>query len=364
MSKLYYLIILLLIAANVNAQIASDSVLKERLEKMRQLATISGQTKDIVIKCKEIADKALSESPNPIETISSEGRLKGDPIKTATQLSLKDFNKIYALAVIYKTADDKKYLNKATEYLLAWAKVNKPAGNPINDTNLDAAIDGYNLIKSSLKREDIAPIENWFRATASEEIKSMIKSLGKETAHNNWHSHRLKILVEVAAATDDPTQRELLTNLVKEQIAANLLPDGSSIDFKLRDALHYHAYDLEPLLKLSIVFKKLTGVDFYNYQAKNGASIKKSIEWLIPYLTGEKKHAEFVNSTVKFDQDRAKNGEAGYQKGTLFEPQMGLKTLALAGYFNPAYDEIYKNIKGDTQPDSDWQMLYRLLILR
>lgn len=363
MSKLYYLFILLLISTNLKAQVPADTVLKERLEKVKQLTLISQQTKDITIKCKEIASRALDESPNPIATISTEGRLKGDPIKTATQLSLKDFNKIYALSVAYKLTEEKKYLNKATGYLLAWAKVNKPAGNPINDTNLDAAIDGYNLIKPSLKKEDIAAIENWLRATANEEIKSMVKSLGKETAYNNWHSHRLKVLVEIAAATDDPTQIELLSNLVKEQIAANLLPDGSSIDFKLRDALHYHAYDLEPLLKLSIVFKKLTGIDFYNYQAKNGASIKKSVEWLAPYLTGEKKHAEFVNSTVKFDQDRAKNGEAGYQKGTLFEPQMGLKTLALAGYFNPAYDEIYKNIKGDTQPDADWQMLYRMLIL-
>lgn len=364
MSKLFYLFIFLSITVRINAQIPSDSVLNERVTKVKELISVSRHTKSILIKCKEIAENALSEAPNPIETISSEGRLKGDPIKTATQLSIKDFNKIYALSMAYKVTHEKRYLDKAKEYLLAWANMNKPAGNPINDTNLDPAIDGYNLIKPSLKREDISVIDNWLSAAATEEIKSMVKSLKKESAHNNWNSHRLKILVEVAAATDDPTQIALLTSLVKEQIAANLLPDGSSIDFKLRDALHYHVYDLEPLLKLSIVFKRLTGVDFYNYQAPNGASIKKSMEWLLPYLTGEKKHAEFVNSTVKFDQDRAKNGEAGYQKGTLFEPETGLKTLALAGYFNPEYDNLYEKLRADKLIDGDWQMLYRLLILQ
>ena len=39
---------------------------------------------------------------------------------------------------------------------------------------------------------------------------------------------------------------------IKKQIAANLRPDGSSLDFHERDALHYHCYDLEPLLTLAI----------------------------------------------------------------------------------------------------------------
>lgn len=38
----------------------------------------------------------------------------------------------------------------------------------------------------------------------------------------------------------------------KEQIDHNLLPDGSSYDFHERDALHYHIYDITPLLTLAI----------------------------------------------------------------------------------------------------------------
>lgn len=362
MSKLYYLFIVLLISVQVNAQ--SDSSSTEKTGKTKQLSIISQQTAYIMNECKKIAESALTETPNPIETISTEGRLKGDPIKTATQLSIKDFNKIYSLGLVYNITRQKKFLDKAVLYLTAWAKVNKPKGNPIDDTNLDPALEGYKLIKFALSKEDDKIIAGWLGNISQEEFKSFLKSQGKESLHNNWNSHRLKIMGEIAFYTDQPAQQELVTRLLKEQLAANLLPDGSSIDFKLRDALHYHVYDLEPLLKLAIVIKRSTGFDFYSYQTESGASLKKSVEWLVPYMNGEKTHGEFVNSTVKFDQDRAKNGEAGYQKGTLFEPAMGLRTLALAGYFEPSYDELYKKLKGDVLNDADWQMLYRLLILQ
>jgi len=363
MRKIYYILIFILISLHGKAQ--QDTARVVKLTKIKQLSSLSRQTSNIINECKKIAENALQEAPQPIETISTEGRLQGDPIKITTQLSIKDFNKIYALAIAYKMTDQKKYLDKAVIYLKAWAKLNKPAGNPINDTNLDAAIEGYNLIKSVISKEDDAIITNWLKTISSEEFKSFLLSQHKETSRNNWHSHRLKIMAEINyTALNDPANQQLIDQLVKNQIAVNLSPDGSSIDFKRRDALHYHVYDLEPLLKLAIVIKEATGFDFYTYQSTNGASIKKSVEWLLPYLTGEKTHGEYVNSTVKFDQDRAINGEPGFKKGTLFEPVAGLKTLALAGYFDSAYDELYQKIKGDAPNNADWQLLYRLLILQ
>jgi hypothetical protein len=54
----------------------------------------------------------------------------------------------------------------------------------------------------------------------------------------------------------------------------------------------------------------------------------------LPYVNGQKTHAEFVNSTVDFDRKRAQNNESAYKAGTLFEPKNGIATLVLAMYFD------------------------------
>lgn len=359
MRKIYCLFIFILCALGADAQssAARQAEAVKKVQLRNPLEEIAEPLKQSVI----ITNQALKEKPNPIQTISTEGKLKGDPVKTATQLSIKDFSKIYSLAVRYKITEQQQYLDKAIEFMLAWARINHPGGNPINDTNLDPLIEAYQIIKQHIPRDAHQEILAWLKATATAEIESTPKNQNKGTAFNNWNSHRLKIIGEIGFATGDNKFQQFAIEGLKKQLAVNLLPDGSSIDFKLRDALHYHVYDLEPLLTLSIAIKRATGEDFYNYQSETGSSLKKSVEWLVPFLTGEKTHEEFVHSTVDFDLKRANNGEAGYQKGTLFNPLNGLRTLAVAGYFDPAYDELYKRVKGDSKSDADWLRFYRVM---
>jgi hypothetical protein len=68
------------------------------------------------------------------------------------------------------------------------------------------------------------------------------------------------------------------------------------------------------------------------------------VHFLVPYCTGEKQHHEFVNSTVRFDRERAANGEKGYQIGHLFRPEEGLKALSLAAYFDETVDPVVREI--------------------
>jgi len=355
MRKIYCMIPFILLVIQANAQFLGLSA--RGLKHLQELNKNDLQVQLLIKQYKETADQALDTLPDPIVTISTEGKLKGDPVKIATWHSIRDFKKIYALALMYKLYGRAEYLQKAKIYLLAWAKVNQPGGNPINDTNLDEVIEGYDLIKTNLEPGDEQLIRSWLHRTAEAEINKIPKDEAKETAYNNWNSHRLKIIGEIGFATADTVTENFVVTALKKQLEVNLLPDGPSIDFKLRDALHYHVYDLEPLLKLAIVIKRATGKNYYTYQTTTGASLKRSVEWLIPYVTGEKKHGEFVNSTVKFDQDRAKNGEAGYQPGTLFNPANGLKTLALAAYFDRAVGIIEANVKADQPYKEDWQLL-------
>ncbi|HXB06534.1 MAG TPA: alginate lyase family protein, partial [Puia sp.] len=240
-------------------------------------------------------------------------------------------------------------------YLIAWADSNHSRGDPIDDTNLDPAIDAYDMVKERLTPGERNRINRWLRQTAEAGINAGYNRPERATAHNNWNSHRLKIIGELGFTIGDKNLQAYAINGIKEQIGRNLKADGSSEDFTSRDALHYHVYDLEPLLKLAIVLQRATGVDYYHYVAPSGASLAKSVTWLLPYLDGRQTHAEFVNSTVDFDRRRAQNGEAGYKPGTLFNPRNGITTLVLASWFDPGLLPLARQLTGSRNRFPDWQ---------
>ncbi|MCZ6914236.1 MAG: alginate lyase family protein, partial [Rickettsia endosymbiont of Ixodes persulcatus] len=120
----------------------------------------------------------------------------------------------------------------------------------------------------------------------------------------------------------------------KNQIAKNLNADGSSYDFHERDALHYHIYDVDPLMVAATIMYRDKRFNAYGYKAETGSSLKGSVDWLVPFFTREKTHAEWVNSKSSFDKKRAANGEKGYIAGTLFKPEEARTSIALADYFD------------------------------
>ncbi|HEY4147289.1 MAG TPA: alginate lyase family protein [Chitinophagaceae bacterium] len=355
MRKICFLLLAITVAASALAQYVSLN--NSELGKLKELIRTDAEVKQLYSAFQRSAAQALNVPPNPIDTISTEGRLKGDPKKTATSNALWDMYKIYSLALVYRVEGDKNYLQKAVAYLTAWATVNRSKGDPIDDTNLDDAIAGYDLIKVDMDAAGNQLIVKWLSQVAEAEIGSFTRRPNSGTATNNWNSHRLKVVGEIAWTINSPGYQSFVSTELKRQVARNLYPDGSGIDFKTRDALHYHVYDMEPFLKLAIVLKRATGEDYYSYTSETQSSIKKSTEWLVPFLTGEKTHEEFVHSTVRFDSLRAANGEAGYKAGTLFDPLNGLKTLALAAYFDPQYITTYKAVKKTGKAYPDWQLV-------
>lgn len=302
-----------------------------------------------------IADGALQDEPNPIDTLRTEGLLQGDPRKTATWEAVNDLHKMYALAVAFCVTRQREYLDKASVFLIAWADSNFSRGDPIDDTNLDPAIETYAMLKGDLVPGERKRISRWFSRVADAEIHARFNDPNRATAHNNWNAHRLKIIGEIGLAIGDKTLQAYTIAGIKEHIGRNLLPDGRSEDFVSRDAIHYHLYDLEPLLKLAIVLQQATGVNYYTYQAPSGSSLQKSVEWLLPYLDGRQTHAEFVNSTVEFDRRRARNGESSYKAGTLFEPKSGVRTLILAAYFDNNLMDPARRLLGSDERYPTWQ---------
>lgn len=274
------------------------------------------------------ADAALLASPHPIRTISTEGRLDGDPVKRVTAEALKDMRAVWALVWAYEVTGKKDYALGARGYILAWARKNRPTGDPIDETNLEPLIVAYDLTWDEFSADDRTVVDHYLRSLIAAE-------LGARQSINNWQSHRDKILVLSAFALRDDALAARFVIGVERQIGANLYADGSSYDFHQRDALHYHIYDLEPLLTVAIAVRR-HGLNLYDFTGSGGGSIRSSVQFLLPFCLGEKQHQEFVHSKERFDRARANNGQADYKIGHLFQPISAYNALCLAASFDPA----------------------------
>ena len=357
--KIYLTFLLALLLSSIcNAQYVGLNI--SEINQLRELI----KTDSIVAKQFDIHNKkaiaALNDIPNPRDTIVSQGHLRSDPNKTASILSMQDYNKIYALSLLYKVKGTKEYFDKAVVFLKAWATVNHPTGHPINDTKLDRLLEAYDMLRPEINKTDKQLIDSWLILIAENELLRHQK--GKSSTFSNWHSHRLKVVGEIGYILDNKPYINYAVNGLLLQIDTNLNNDGTSFDFLERDALHYHAYDLEPMLCLAIIIKRATGIDYFNYTSPKGASIKNSVDWFVPYLTKEKTHAEYVNTKIKFDVDRANNKEKGFTIGKNFEPQQGLYTLSLAAWFDYNYMRIIEKIKKSETDISDWQIVLNKVI--
>jgi hypothetical protein len=192
-------------------------------------------------------------------------------------------------------------------------------------------------------------------AIADAEAKSEYATPGRGTAINNWNSHRIKIITLINYTLQNKKYEEFIIQELEKQLAVNLNPDGTTHDFMERDAFHYQTYDVEPLLTTCIILYRATGKNYFNYQTATIASIKKCVDYVVPYMTGEKQHPEFVSSKVPFDAERARNNEKGYAPGTLFIPANGLTMFSLAAYFDPAYLKTIQKAAQNTHY-FNWQL--------
>jgi hypothetical protein len=349
-----YLFILLLSFISLNGFAQFVGLNSKEISVLRSLVKDDNDAKKFYSAIKRTADNALNENPNPIDTVVSEGHLSTDPKKVRTIQSLKDIDKIYALSVIYTIEGNKTYLSKTGEFITSWATTNQPQGNPINDTKFEDLFLAYDLIKKDLSFSQQKTVNNWLEQMAEAEIKTALPKT-KKTSFNNWNSHRLKVIGLIAYILDNDKYKTYIAEELPAQIEKNLLPDGSGIDFRERDALHYHIYTLEPLISLATVLKRATGQDFYHYSSPSSASVSKSIEFLIPFVSGEKMHPEFVNSTVAFDKKRADNKEAGYKIGALFKRTAGVPVLVQASYFDPSCMDVVRKLLNTSATYPTWQ---------
>jgi Alginate lyase len=327
----------------------SISLTKEQCGKLIQIVQSDPEAGRLFGKIRRAADEALGAEPNPIIKIQTEGKLPADPLKIATLKSLADMPRLDALAYGFAVDGKAEYASKAKQFILAWAAVNHSTGDPIDDTNLEPLLVCYDMTRSTFTPDDCAVVDTYLRIVATKE-----QSTGNNH-YNNWNSHRLKIVGMIALLLQDKPLIDKMQAAYREQIDHNIYSDGSTYDFHERDALHYHIYDLTPLLTLAIAARN-NGIDLYSYVGTQGGSLPKAMAFLLPYAQGTVQHGEFAHSKVSFDKKRADAGDSHFKAGTPFEPTEALSAVERAEEFDPSLLPLVIQLsRSDAKKYPNWQ---------
>lgn len=276
----------------------------------------------------ERAEQHLRDQPRPLGVIYYEGLLDNDPRRVDTQKSLDDVDKVVDLIYTHYGRSRKAYARKAKQFVLAWAITYQPTGNTINENKFTPLFWAYYLFRDQFSGSERERVEQWMRAIAQAQMAR------PTTPNNNWMAKRHKIIATAGCILNDEELIDFAINGFKEYINTAYYADGTSNDLKKRDALHYHLSGLKPAIGTFINCTPFhPGFDLFDYLAPSGASIRQSVAYAIPYVSGEKERREWTNSQVELDKRRAAAGLAKYQPGMLFDPEKGIPAFEWAGYF-------------------------------
>lgn len=287
------------------------------------------------------ANSCLSASPRPLRVIHYEGLLHTEPSRIDTTISLRGMDSLVALLYAYQGSGNTAYRDKIREYVLAWVNTYEPTGNPINEQKLEPVLVGCHALKETFSTVEWDLISRWVRRIAQAEIDHAAQK--PRSTRNNWHTKRLLIVGLIGLLIEDAHLMDYSVTEYHQYIEACLYPDGSSNDFRQRDALHYQQSGLKPLVVLARIFKH-NGIDLWTAESSSEASVQKSIDFMIPFVDGTQVHAEWVNSQSDIDHRRAAAGLAYYQPGKPFDPRDALEVFELASYFEPRYLPLVKRI--------------------
>lgn len=286
----------------------------------------------------------LNDTPKPLARLHTEGTLPHEGIYDESVEAEQDFDLMRDAALIWRATGDERYLKLVDRFLNAWATTYRPSFDPIDETHFGAMILAYDLTASALPVKTrnataafIAALANGYVARIDAEPRPLAG-----TYRNNWESHRVKLVAMAAFTLDDRKLINAAQRLFVEQITNNIAPDGTTFDFTERDALHYVAYDLEPLTFAALAARRHNR-NWLMERGKNGATLALALNWLVPYALGEKTHEEFVGSRVPFDAKRREAGVPGFSGQ--WDPKGAAELFHLAARLSGRYAPVAQRLQ-------------------
>jgi hypothetical protein len=165
----------------------------------------------------------------------------------------------------------------------------RPAGI-VDTTAIARLVDGVGLLldSKSLLMEDRKGLESWFGAYLSWLRESDLGRREGQAKNNHGTWYDVQVVSLALATGQTELAAEVLQFSHKRRIGRQIEPDGRQPEELQRTrSWHYSIYNLQAFVLLANLGDR-AGVDLWRYQTPDGRSIRKAIDYLIPFALGEK----------------------------------------------------------------------------
>ena len=285
--------------------------------------------------------------PDGLPYLRKDGRVNPEREKYDRPLLGKMSTAVSTLGLAYYLTGQEKYAEHASRLLRVWFLDGETRMNPnltyaqfipgINDGRGIGIIDSVGFVKvidaigmlegsRTWTKADQAGMERWFR----DYLRWLQTSKnGKDEAaaannHGTWYDVQVCSFALFLGEAD--LARKVIEDSKTKRIARQIEPDGRQpLELKRTKAFDYSRGNLEGLFGLATLGDRV-GVDLWSFQTKDGRSIRKALDWLIPFASGEKKW--------EYEQIRELQG------GTLAP----LLRRAAVAYKEPRYEQLREKL--------------------